>query len=303
MINSVTEIPAELKTIRDYIRWAASRFNEYRLSFGHGTDNAWDEAVYLVLHALHLPIDIHPQIIDSNLTAQEKEAVFSLVRKRILEKLPAPYLTNEAWFAEMPFFVDERVLIPRSPMAELILQSFEPWIKPENVSHILDLCTGSGCIAIACAKAFPEAKIVALDISADALSVAAINVKKHAVQDQIELVQSDLFSQLNSRQFDIIISNPPYVDKKDMDELPSEYLHEPRLALAAGDDGLDIVKFILSEGKNYLSENGILIVEVGNSEYALMRKFPNIPFTWLEFERGGDGVFLLTKEQLMAINF
>jgi len=286
-----------LVTIRDFLRWAISRFNEAGLSYGHGTDSAWDEAIALILPTLHLPYDIDRSILDAHLTQTEREQVYKLIQQRIAERLPVPYLTHQGWFAGLSFYVDERVLVPRSPIAELIENQFEPWIAADKVHTILDLCTGSGCIAIACAKAFPESTIDASDISADALAVAKINVLRHDVADQVTLHQADLFSGLPQKKYDIIVSNPPYVDAADMAALPAEYLHEPRIGLAAGKDGLDIALKILQEAYRYLNPQGILIVEVGNSEYALAEKFTSIPFTWLEFQRGGGGVFLLTAEQ------
>jgi ribosomal protein L3 glutamine methyltransferase len=290
----------ELHTIRDMLRWAISRFNETGLYYGHGTDSSWDEALTLILRGLHLPHDSNPTLLDANITNQERQRLQTLIERRIHERIPVPYLIHEAWFANLPFYVDERVLVPRSPIAELIEQEFQPWIDIEAVHNILDLCTGSGCIAIACAKAFPDANIDASDISADALAVAKINSLRHDTGAQVHLIESDLFSQLPAKKYDLIISNPPYVDAEDMATLPLEFHHEPKLGLAAGQDGLDIVKRILHDAHKYLSPHGVLIVEVGNSEFALAEKFPRVPFTWLEFERGGGGVFLLTAEQLAA---
>jgi len=287
-----------LLTIRDYLRWAVSRFNEASLFFGHGTDNAWDEAVALILHVLHLPPDIDPKVLDGRLTLTERHTVFDRLQRRIQERTPAPYLTHEAWFAGLSFYVDDRVLIPRSPLAELIESHFQPWIDPDRVRNILDLCTGSGCIAVASAQAFPGATVDATDISNDALAVAKINMLRYSLEHQINLYASDLFEALPHKKYEVIISNPPYVDAFEMAELPPEFQHEPALALAAGKDGLDIVKRILFDAKKYLTPHGILIVEVGNSEHALIEQFPNVPFTWLEFQRGGGGVFLLTHEQL-----
>jgi ribosomal protein L3 glutamine methyltransferase len=288
----------ELKTIRDMIRWAVSSFNEAGLYYGHGSDSAWDEAVTLVLRALHLPHDINSAVLDARLISTERDTLQKLILRRVNERIPLSYLIHEAWFAKLPFFVDERVLIPRSPLAELIENEFQPWIDPDHVENILDLCTGSGCIAIACAKAFPYADIDASDISSDALTVAKINVLRHAVEEQVHLIQADLFKTLPLKKYNLIISNPPYVDAEDMATLPLEYQHEPRVGLAAGVDGLDCVRGILQDALPYLHADGTLIVEVGNSEYALSERFPEIPFTWLEFERGGGGVFLLTAEQL-----
>ncbi len=289
---------AELLTLRDFLRWTVSRFNEAGLYFGHGTENAWDEATALILHVLHLPHDINPAVLDARLTSSERETLYKLIQRRLHERIPLPYLTNEAHFAGLSFYIDERVLIPRSPIAELIQHEFQPWIEPDAIHSILDLCTGSGCIAIAIAKTFPDANIDATDISADALAVAKINVLRHEVEDQVTLFQADLFSSLPEKKYDLIISNPPYVDEDDMASLPEEYLHEPNLGLKAGKYGLDVVLRILREAATYLNPHGILIVEVGNSDYALAETFPDVPFTWLEFQRGGGGVFLLTREQL-----
>ncbi|MDX1901402.1 MAG: 50S ribosomal protein L3 N(5)-glutamine methyltransferase [Gammaproteobacteria bacterium] len=290
----------ELLTIRDFLRWATSRFNEAGLYFGHGTDNAWDEAALLILHTLHLPHHVAGKVMDSRITSSEREQLIALIERRIKERIPLSYLTHEAWFAGLSFYVDERVLIPRSPLGELIANHFEPWLGYRYVGNILDLCTGSGCIAVASAKAFPFAHVDASDISKDALAVANINLARHHVEDQVHLIESNLFENIPPKQYDIIISNPPYVDQADMDDLPAEYRHEPTLGLAAGHDGLKIVLDILRDAKNWLSPNGLLIVETGNSETALVEKLPEIPFNWLEFECGGNGVFLLTRKELDA---
>lgn len=291
---------AELKTIRDYGRYAASRFNEAGLFFGHGTDNAWDDAMALILHTLHLPHNINPAILDANLIAEEQAKIQTLIDKRVNDRVPVPYLTKEAWLAGMAFYVDERVLIPRSPIAELIENHFEPWIMHDEVATILDLCTGSGCLAIACAKAFPYASVDASDISADALAVAKINVLRHNVEDQVHLHQSNLFESLPAKKYNVIISNPPYVSADEMSSLPAEFRHEPALGLAAGHTGTDLAAQILKTAPRYLADDGILIVEVGNSEHALADQYPDLPFTWLEFQRGGGGVFMLTAKQLAA---
>lgn len=288
----------ELSTIRDYVRWGMSRFNEAKLFFGHGTDNAQDEATYLVLHSLKLPLQIHDSYFDSRLTETERKRIVTILMRRVDERIPAPYLTHQAWFAGMPFYVDERVLIPRSPIAELIEAQFEPWVKPDKVKRVLDLCTGGGCIAIACAIAFPEAFVDAADISQDALAVAQRNISEFALGGHLRTVQSDLFSNLKGMRYNIIVSNPPYVDAQDMADLPPEFRHEPRLALDAGDDGLDLVFTILYEAMNHLDPEGILVVEVGNSREALVKLLPEVEFLWLDFAHGGEGVFLLTTEQV-----
>jgi len=289
---------SELKTLRDFIRWAVSQFNQAGLYFGHGTETAWDEAVALVLHALYLPHDINPAVLDAHLIQKEREILYKLIQRRVNERVPLAYLTHEAFFAGLPFYVDERVLIPRSPIAELIENQFQPWVDADSVHHILDLCTGSGCIAIACAKAFPDAQVDASDISAEALAVAKMNVLRHQVEDQVHLHQSDLLTTVPAKKYDIIVSNPPYVDVEDMASLPQEYLHEPQLALAAGTHGIDFAVQIVQNAHRYLTPNGILIVEVGNSEHAFAEHFPDLPLTWLEFNQGGGGVFLLTAKQL-----
>jgi len=289
---------AELYTIRDFIRWAASQFHEQGLFYGHGTDNAWDEAVALILPSLHLPHDIPPTAIEARLTSAEREKIVGLIQQRITQRIPVPYLTHEAWFAGLSFYVDERVLIPRSPIAELIESEFQPWIAPERVQRILDLCTGNGCIAIACAKVFPDAEVDASDVSKEALAVAHTNVLRHEVEDQVHLYESDLFASLPKKKYDIIVTNPPYVSAEEMLALPPEYSHEPRLGLAAGTHGLDVALKILQKAAAFLMPGGILIMEVGNSEHALAEQLPHLPFTWLEFTRGGGGVCLLREEDI-----
>jgi ribosomal protein L3 glutamine methyltransferase len=292
------DILSSLHTLRDFIRWGASRMNEAGLHFGHGTDNALDEAAALTLHALHLPPDLHTEYLQACLTVSEKQAVLHLLERRIAERKPAAYLTQRAWFMSLPFYVDERVLIPRSPLAELIERQFAPWLPDSRkVEHILDLGTGSGCLGIACAYAFPDAQVDLADISADALEVARRNVAEHGLEEQIEVIQSDLFSALKGRRYDLIISNPPYVALEELDILPAEYRHEPRLGLAAGLAGLDVVLEILQQAADFLKRDGLLVVEVGNAQYALCEALPDAPFTWLEFERGGQGVFLLNAAQ------
>ena len=295
---AVKEVAAQLHTIVDFVRWGASRFNEAKLYFGHGADNAVDEALFLTLHALRLTPPLAPELHQARLTDSEKETVLRLFQQRIEARLPVPYLTHEAWFGGMPFYVDERVLVPRSPISELIEQQFAPWLDEERTENILDLCTGSACIAIACALAFPWAEVDALDISPDALAVARVNIERYELEEQVRAVQSDLFSAVSGKRYDLIVSNPPYVDAADMASMPAEFQCEPALGLAAGDDGLDIVLQILCQALDHLTDNGVLVVEVGNSEEALVNRFPEVPFVWLEFEKGGHGVFLLQAETL-----
>ncbi len=297
-MNNLEQAVNELRTLRDMVRWGASCFNAAKLYFGHGLDNAWDEAVFLARHVLHLNPEDEAHAADAALLRQEREQIALLYQRRILERTPAAYLTGEAWFAGLPFYVDERVIIPRSPLAELIEEKFSPWLNDVPVSRILDLCTGSGCIAIACAYAFPEAVVDAVDISESALAVANSNVLRHGLADSVQLHLSDLWDNLPVDRYDLIISNPPYVDAQDMAALPPEFHHEPTLALAAGQDGLAIVMRILAKALNYLTPQGILVVEVGNSGAALQARFSDWPFFWCEFQRGGHGVFVLTAEQL-----
>ncbi|WP_347985739.1 50S ribosomal protein L3 N(5)-glutamine methyltransferase [Methylomonas sp. AM2-LC] len=294
-----TDVITSLHSIRDYIRWGASRFAEHQVFLGHGTLTPLDEAAAIVLHTLHQPYDLGDAYLDTLLTSTEREAIVNLLIRRVTERKPSAYLTHEALFANLSFYVDERVLVPRSPIAELITERFAPWVEEEQVFNILDLCTGSACIAIACAYAFPEAHIDAVDLSADALSVAEINVDKHQVQEHVTLYQSDLFSDLPVTPYDIIVSNPPYVSRAEWEGLPAEFHTEPALGFKGGENGLDLVIKILVNAKDYLAETGILIVEVGNSAETLQLLFPDVPFFWLEFEHGGDGVFLLTAEQLV----
>ncbi|MEN8218984.1 MAG: 50S ribosomal protein L3 N(5)-glutamine methyltransferase [Pseudomonadota bacterium] len=293
----------ELHTLGDFIRWGASQFNKAQLFFGHGTDNAIDESVVLVSHALHLPREIPDILWHTRLTYSEKRTVLELLNRRVRERIPAPYLTHEAWFANMPFYIDQRVLIPRSPTAELIERGFEPWVKPDRVKRVLDLCTGSGCIAIASAMlAFPDAEIDAVDVSPDALEVAQQNINKYKLEDCVHTVHSDLFSNLAGIHYDLIVCNPPYADAQELQAMPDEYHHEPRIGLEAGEDGLFFVKKILREAAQYLTPQGVLIVEVGLSQASLIEQYPDVPFLWLEFQHGGEGVFLLTAEQLLVVN-
>ena len=287
------------QTIIDFLRFGLSQANAQSLHYGHGTDNAWDDILALVLGCLHLPHDVDSMLLQARLTDTEKSMLCEQLEQRILARVPVPYLTHEAYFCDLSFYVDERVLIPRSPIAELIRYQFTPWIEDIDVGRILDMCTGSACIAIACCHAFPESLVDAVDISPEALAVAEINRRQHGVQDQLTLIQSNCFDCVPAVKYDIIISNPPYVGRDEMKTLPDEYLHEPALALETENNGLAIVEQILCCAATYLSEHGILVVEVGNSEQALIAAYPNVPFTWLEFQQGGQGVFLLTAQQLL----
>ena len=302
-MSQLSDAVKELKTINDMVRWAVSRFNEAEIFLGHGADNPWSEAIALILPALYLPHDRPDVAWSARLTQQERLHLADLIMRRIEERIPSAYLVHKMRFAGLDFFVDERVLVPRSPMAELIEKQFEPWLHEGQISHVLDLCTGSACIAIACAHYLPDALVDAVDISKEALEVAQINVNKYHMQEQVRLFQGDLFDPLpKNSKYDLIISNPPYVDADDMATLPKEYTHEPSLGLAAGKDGLDMVKSILATAKNYLAPEGVLIIEVGNSETALVEQFPDVPFTWLEFDRGDGGVFLLTYDDVMEFS-
>ncbi|GLX77534.1 50S ribosomal protein L3 glutamine methyltransferase [Thalassotalea insulae] len=290
----------ELQTVGDFIRFAASEFNRADLFYGHGHDNAWDEAITLVLFVLALPTQLTEQIMACRITQDEKQQIIDIIRRRIEQQLPAAYITNQAYFAGLPFYVDERTLVPRSPIGEWIEKRFAPIIaENKEVDRILDLCTGSGCIAIACAHYFPEAEVDAVDLSVDALNVAQINIEQHGLSEQVIPIQSDIFSGVSGQKYDLIVTNPPYVDQEDVDSLPEEYRHEPEMGLGSGSDGLDITRQILAQSNEHLTENGILICEVGNSMVHLEAAYPEVDFNWLIFERGGHGVFMLTKQQLV----
>lgn len=295
-------VASELLTLRDWLRWTTSRFGEADLFYGHGNADAFNEASQLLLHCLGLPVTELPEhFLDARLTKDEKNQLTALIRQRIEDRIPVPYLTGEAWFAGLPFFVDQRVLIPRSPFAELITEHFTPWLtEPGSVEKILDMCTGSGCIGIACAYAFPEAEIDACDISEDVLAVAEINRQKHRLNDQLHLRQSDIFSSFTDEKYDLIVSNPPYVSSEEMQTLPAEYRHEPSLALQAEDHGLALVARIIRGAANHLTENGLLFVEVGNTQSEVESRWPQIDFLWLDFEFGGHGVFVLNQPQCDA---
>jgi ribosomal protein L3 glutamine methyltransferase len=292
-----------LTTAKDFMRWGASRFMEAKLTYGHGMLTALDESVYLVLRALYLPIDTPETYWDGKVEKLEIERILDFLTQRIETRKPAAYITREGWFAGLCFYVDERVLIPRSPIAEMVEDQFEPWIDANRVTDVLDMCTGSGCIGISCAYAFPDAQIDLSDISLDAVEVSKINIQNHDVSLRVSSIQSDVFDSLKNKRYDIIVSNPPYVDKEDMHALSDEFKHEPELGLASGTDGLNVTQKILAEAGKHLYPDGILVVEVGNSQYALSEKYPSVPFQWIDFDRGGDGVFILTAEQLEQHKF
>lgn len=300
MSNDNTSIVIEqLHSIGDYIRYASTRFNEEDVYFGHGTDNAWDEAVTLIMFAISLPQHMVEQVLNYRLTDDEKSRILDIIDYRITKEVPAAYITNQAIFANLPFYVDERVLVPRSPIAELIHHRFVPYISSiEEPKRILDLCTGSGCIAIACAVEFPNAEVDAVDLSIDALNVAQINIENHGLNEQVIPIQSDVFSGVEGLKYDLIVTNPPYVDQEDVDALPTEYTHEPKMGLGSGSDGLDIVRKILAESAQHLNDKGVLICEVGNSQIHVESVYSEVPFEWVTFKNGGHGVFVLTKDQL-----
>ncbi|HIG65148.1 MAG TPA: 50S ribosomal protein L3 N(5)-glutamine methyltransferase [Methyloprofundus sp.] len=291
-----------LVTVRDYIRWAASRFSEAKLFHGHGTATPLDDAAALVLHTLHLPYNLSESYFSARLTEDERHKLVDLINRRINTRIPSAYLMHEAVFAGLDFYVDERVLVPRSPIAELIREQFSPWVDADQVLQILDLCTGSACIAIACAYAFPDAHVDAVDLSEDALEVAKINVAKHEVEEQLTLYHSDLFKALPAKKYDLIVSNPPYVAIAEWEQLPDEFHAEPEMGFTGGESGLDLVIKILVDAADHINDQGVLIIEVGSSAQTLQTQFPDAPFYWLDFEHGGDGVFLLTAEQVFAFN-
>ena len=294
-----TTLHTELLTVRDCLRYAVSRFNAAELFFGHGSDNAWDEAVYLTLHALHLPLDRLEPFLDARLLAHEREALVKLYHRRCDERLPAAYLTHEAWLGDYRFYVDERVIVPRSFIAELLEEQLSPWIEdPWAVESALDLCTGSGCLAILTALAFPNAQVDAVDLSEDALAVAAKNIADYGLEERVERVHSDAFSQLVGRRYDLIISNPPYVNAESVAALPPEYLHEPEMALGSGEDGLDFTRIILAHAKRHLNPGGIVVVEIGHNRDELEAAYPQLPFTWLDTQAGDQYVFMLRYEEL-----
>jgi len=293
----------DLATLRDWLRFAVTRFSEARLSFGHGMTDAYDEAAYLLLHALHLPLDRLEPFLDARLTQSERSQVAQILERRINQRVPAAYLTHEAWLGDFRFYVDERVLIPRSFIAELVPDGIAPFVgDASNVTAALDLCTGSGCLAILLAHAYPAADVDAADISSDALAVAQRNVADYGLADRINLIRSDLFANLSEKSYDLIISNPPYVTTLAMEELPPEYRHEPELALAGGEDGLDSVRTIFAEAPRFLKPTGVLVVEVGHNRAAVETAFPDIPFVWLETASSSDSVVLVQQQDLVAAN-
>lgn len=299
MDNLFNEARATLRTVRDLLRFAISRFNESAVFFGHGTDNAHDEAAYLILYALHLPPGLLDPYLEARLTPSEVAAALDLIERRIKDRVPSSYLTNEAWLGEYKFYVDERVIVPRSFIAGLLFEQLAPWVEnPSKVTRALDLCTGSGCLAILMALTFPYSTVDAVDLSPDALDVARQNVGDYGLTDQVRLVRSDMFAALENERYDLIVSNPPYVNAESMETLPEEYLHEPRMALASGPDGLDHVRIILEQAKAHLNDHGLLIVEIGHNRLELEMAFPDMEFTWLDTDGGDEHVFLLTKEQL-----
>ena len=288
----------DLATIQDMMRWAYSYFNASDLYYGHGYDNAWDEAQQLVLAAVYLPADVPEAMYQSRLTLVEKERVIRLIETRLGTRQPVAYLTNSAWFCGSEFYVDERTIVPRSPIGELIMQKFAGLIDHEP-KRILDMCTGSGCIAIACAQQFLEAEVDAVDLSLDALDVAQINIERHGLAERVFPISSDLFNDIPQDKYDLIVTNPPYVDEEDLDDMPQEFHFEPEMSLGSGADGLDITKRILAQAADYLTDNGVLVCEVGNSMVHLIEQFPTVPFNWIEFKNGGLGVFSLTRAQLL----
>ncbi len=284
-----------LSSLRDYVRWGASRFREADLCFGHGYGDALDESVALVLHALHLEPELPPELWAARLTPRERGAVVRLMSRRILERVPTAYLIGHAWFAGLRFRADPRALIPRSPIGEWIERGFAPWLDADEVGAVLDIGTGGGCIAIACAMAFPAARVDAVDLDRDALALAGENVREHGLQDRVRLVESDLFAGVDTA-YDLIVANPPYVGRTEYESLPAEYRHEPSTGLRAGEDGIDLIARILREAGPHMTSEGLLVVEAGSSRPALEACYPTLPFTWLELERGGENVFLLRRE-------
>ncbi len=295
----ITQAQSQLRTIRDLLRFAISQFNQASLHFGHGCANAYDEAAYLILKTLHLPLDQLEPFLDARLLDDECKQVLTMIDRRVTQRTPAAYLTHEAWLGDYSFYVDERVIIPRSFIAELLQTQLSPWITdPDAIFSALDLCTGSGCLAILMAHGFQNAHIDAIDISSQALEVAHRNVQGYGLEDRIQLIESNLFSALSEKKYDLIISNPPYVNAASMAELPQEYQHEPHNALASGLDGLDATRIILQNAAQYLTDDGLLLVEIGHNRAVLEQAYPQLPFTWLETSAGDEFVFLLRRDQL-----
>ena len=300
MSGIFSEASTSLHTVRDFLRFAVSRFNQAGLFFGHGSDDAYDEAAYLILHTLHLPLDRLEPFLDTHLTDSERTEVLNIIQRRVEKRIPAAYLTHQAFLGDFSFYVDERVIVPRSFITELLFDQLSPWIaEPEEIKSVLDLCTGSGCLAIVAAHAFPYASVDAADLSPAALAVAERNVTDYDLQDRVNLIESDLFAKLGGEQYDLIISNPPYVDAESVAALPQEYLHEPKLALGSGHDGLDATRIILEHAAQHLTENGVLIVEIGHNRDALESAYPDLPFTWLDVSAGDQFVFMLHRNDLI----
>jgi len=297
----IAPFPPELATIRDWVRYAVSRFRAANLDFGHGTDNAWDEAIFLILALLHLPLDQLEPFQDARLTAAERTTLYQAIERRAVDRVPVPYLTHQAWLGPFKFYVDERVIIPRSFIAELLQERLSPWIaEPDRITSALDLCTGSGCLAVLIADAFPNADIDAVDISADALAVAQHNVAAYGLQDRINLVRSDLFTNIDAedKTYDLIISNPPYVTNAAMADLPAEYRHEPEIALAAGEDGMNAIRQIIRGARSHLNVGGMLVIEAGHNRAQVEAAFPGLPLTWLVTPSSEDKVLLVPREEL-----
>jgi len=293
-----------LHTIRDWLRYAVSRFENSDIFYGHGTDNSYDEAVWLIMSALHLPHDTLNNFLDARLTSEENQHLATLIEKRVTEHTPTAYLVKEAWLRGFKFYVDERVIVPRSFIAELLEDGLQPWVEfPEMVESAADICTGSGCLGILLAEAFPNAHIDVVDISPDAIDVCNINIGRYGLEHQVQAVQSDMFTALKGRKYDLIISNPPYVDAPSMAELPAEYRQEPQLALGSGVAGLDHTHTLLTQAAEYLNDGGILVVEIGHNRDALHEAYPELPFTWLDTSAGDQFVFMLTKEDLIEAGF
>ena len=291
----------ELHTLRDLLRYAVSRFNAAQLSFGHGSDNAWDEAVYLLLHVLHLPLDTLEPFLDARLTSEEKKRCLEIVERRLDERVPAAYLTGEAWLQGQRFAVDSRVIVPRSPISELLVEALQPWVAhPDDVDYVLDLCTGSGCLAILAALAFPNAQVDAVDLSEHALEVADLNIEQFGLDGRVATHRSDLFDQLPQCLYQLIVCNPPYVNDHSMESLPPEYRHEPTMALAGGGDGMDIVRRLLHDAPRFLDERGILVLEIGNEYENFVNAFPELEPVWLSTANTEDQILMLTREQLVS---